>query len=217
MSHKVHPIGYRLGINVNWNSRWFDEKEYPQKLSQDIAIREFLTKKLRGAGVERVEIERTKNQISVIIHSSRPGIIIGRAGVGAEGLNKDIVRVIRKAGGGEQEAQIKIEVREIRNPEAFASLVGLSVAEQIERRMPFRRVIKRSMERIMANKEVKGARIMLAGRLGGAEMARREWIKEGNMPRNTLRSDIDFSIQEAYTTYGVIGIKVWIYKGQKLE
>jgi small subunit ribosomal protein S3 len=217
MSHKVHPIGYRLGINVNWNSRWFDAKEYPQKLSQDIAIREFLTKKLRGAGVERVEIERTKNQISVIIHSSRPGIIIGRAGVGAEGLNKDIVRVIRKAGGGEQEAQIKIEVREIRNPEAFASLVGLSVAEQIERRMPFRRVIKRSMERIMANKEVKGARIMLAGRLGGAEMARREWIKEGNMPRNTLRSDIDFSIQEAYTTYGVIGIKVWIYKGQKLE
>ena len=217
MSHKVHPIGYRLGINVNWNSRWFDEKEYPQKLSQDIAIREFLTKKLRGAGVERVEIERTKNQISVIIHSSRPGIIIGRAGVGAEGLNKDIVRVIRKAGGGEQEAQIKIEVREIRNPEAFASLVGLSVAEQIERRMPFRRVIKRSMERIMANKEVEGARIMLAGRLGGAEMARREWIKEGNMPRNTLRSDIDFSIQEAYTTYGVIGIKVWIYKGQKLE
>ena len=128
MSHKVHPIGYRLGINVNWNSRWFDAKEYPQKLSQDIAIREFLTKKLRGAGVERVEIERTKNQISVIIHSSRPGIIIGRAGVGAEGLNKDIVRVIRKAGGGEQEAQIKIEVREIRNPEAFASLVGLSVA-----------------------------------------------------------------------------------------
>ena len=217
MSHKVHPIGYRLGINVNWNSRWFDAKEYPQKLSQDIAIREFLTKKLRGAGVERIEIERTKNQISVIIHSSRPGIIIGRAGVGAEGLNKDIVRVIRKAGGGEQEAQIKIEVREIRNPEAFASLVGLSVAEQIERRMPFRRVIKRSMERIMANKEVEGARIMLAGRLGGAEMARREWIKEGNMPRNTLRSDIDFSIQEAYTTYGVIGIKVWIYKGQKLE
>ncbi len=217
MSHKVHPIGYRLGINVNWNSRWFDAKEYPQKLSQDIAIREFLTKKLRGAGVERIEIERTKNQISVIIHSSRPGIIIGRAGVGAEGLNKDIVRVIRKAGGGEQEAQIKIEVREIRNPEAFASLVGLSVAEQIERRMPFRRVIKRSMERIMMNKEVKGARIMLAGRLGGAEMARREWVKEGNMPRNTLRSDIDFSVQEAYTTYGVIGIKVWIYKGQKLE
>jgi len=219
MSHKVHPIGYRLGINVGWNSRWFDAKKYPQKLSQDIAIREYLTKKLRGAGVERIEIERTSNQISVIIHSSRPGIIIGRAGAGAEGLNKDIARVMRKVAKGvdEQEAQLKIEVREVRNPESFASLVGLSVAEQIERRMPFRRVIKRSMERIMINKEVKGARIMLSGRLGGAEMARKEWIKEGNMPRNTLRSDIDFSVQEAYTTYGVIGIKVWIYKGQKLE
>jgi len=219
MSHKVHPIGYRLGINVDWNSRWFDAKKYPQKLSQDIAIREYLTKKLRGAGVERIEIERTSNQISVIIHSSRPGIIIGRAGAGAEGLNKDIARVMRKVAKGvdEQEAQLKIEVREVRNPESFASLVGLSVAEQIERRMPFRRVIKRSMERIMINKEVKGARIMLSGRLGGAEMARKEWIKEGNMPRNTLRSDIDFSVQEAYTTYGVIGIKVWIYKGQKLE
>ena len=219
MSHKVHPIGYRLGINVDWNSRWFDAKKYPQKLSQDIAIREYLTKKLRGAGVERIEIERTSNQISVIIHSSRPGIIIGRAGAGAEGLNKDIARVMRKVAKGvdEQEAQLKIEVREVRNPESFASLVGLSVAEQIERRMPFRRVIKRSIERIMINKEVKGARIMLSGRLGGAEMARKEWIKEGNMPRNTLRSDIDFSVQEAYTTYGVIGIKVWIYKGQKLE
>ena len=220
MSHKVHPIGYRLGINVNWNSRWFDMKEYPKKLSQDIAIREYLTKKLRGAGVERIEIERTNNQITIIIHSSRPGIIIGRAGAGVEGLNKDIARVIRKANGGgsDEEPQFKIEVREVRNPESFASLVGMSIAEQIERRMPFRRVIKRSMERIMLNKEiVKGARIVLAGRLGGAEMARREWIKEGNMPRNTLRSDIDFSVQEAYTTYGVIGIKVWIYKGQKLE
>ena len=219
MSHKVHPIGYRLGINVNWNSRWFDMKEYPKKLSQDIAIREYLTKKLRGAGVERIEIERTNNQISVIINSSRPGIVIGRAGAGVEGLNKDIARVIRKANGdgGDEVPQFKIEVREVRNPESFASLVGMSIAEQIERRMPFRRVIKRSMERIMLNKEVKGARIVLAGRLGGAEMARREWIKEGNMPRNTLRSDIDFSIQEAYTTYGVIGIKVWIYKGQKLE
>ena len=219
MSHKVHPIGFRLGINVNWNSRWFDEKKYPQKLSEDIAIRQYLTKKLRGAGLERVEIERTSSQIAVIIHSSRPGIIIGRAGMGAEGLNKDIGKILRKIrGGGEpKESEVKIEVREVRNPETFASLVGLGIAEQIERRMPFRRVIKRTMDRIMMNKGVKGARIGLAGRLGGSEMARREWIREGTMPRNTLRSDIDFSIQEAYTTYGVIGIKVWIYKGQKLE
>ncbi|MFY9458072.1 MAG: 30S ribosomal protein S3 [Candidatus Spechtbacterales bacterium] len=219
MSHKVHPIGFRLGINVNWNSRWFDIKKYPQKLSEDIAIRGYLTKKLRGAGLERVEIERTVSQISVIIHSSRPGIVIGRAGAGVEGLTYDIEKILRKVkmGSSLKEPQIKIEVREIRNPETFASLVGLGIAEQIERRMPFRQVMKRTMDRIMANKVVKGARIGLAGRLGGSEMARREWIKEGTMPRNTIRSDIDFSVQEAYTTYGVIGIKVWIYKGQKLE
>lgn len=220
MSHKVHPFSYRLGINTDWKSRWFDIKQYPQKLSQDIAIREYLTKKLRSASVEKVEIERTRNNISVIIHSARPGIIIGRAGVGAEDLTRGIERVLKKSRGRNMVSdlpEIKIEVREVRSPESFSAIVGLSIAEQIERRMPFRRVMKRTMERIMANKEVKGARIALAGRLGGAEMARREWIKEGNMPRNTLRSVIDFSVQEAYTTYGVIGIKVWIYKGQKLE
>jgi len=220
MSHKVHPLGYRLGISMNWNSRWFDTKGYPQKLSQDIAIREYLTKKLRSSGVEKVEIERTSNQIIVIINSSRPGIIIGRSGAGTEDLTRGIMRALRRVvrkSPEEELPKIKIEVREVRSPESFASLVGLSIAEQLERRMHFRRVMKRSMERTVANKEVKGVRIMLSGRLGGAEMSRREWIKEGNMPRNTLRSDIDFSIQEAYTTYGVIGIKVWIYKGQKLE
>ena len=219
MSHKVHPYGYRLGISKNWNSRWFGAKDFPQKLSQDVAIREYLKKKLRSASVERVELERSGNQISVIIHSSRPGIIIGRGGSGAEDLNYGIEKMLHKAMRGIQGAapKIKVEIKEVRNAESAASLVGLNIAEQLERRMPFRRVIKRALERIMMNKEVKGARIALAGRLGGAEMARREWIKEGNMPRNTLRSDIDFSIQEAYTTYGVIGIKVWIYKGQKLD
>jgi len=219
MSHKVHPLGYRLGITVNWRARWFDAKEYPQKLREDIAVREYLTKKLRSAGVERIETERTANKFSVIIHTSRPGIIIGRSGSGSEVLTKDIERVMRKARGKGQEqlSEVRLEVREVRNPESFASLVGLGIAEQFERRMPFRRVIKRSMERIMVNKEVVGARIAVAGRLGGADMARREWIQEGSLPRNTLRSDIDFSIQEAYTTYGVVGIKVWIYKGQKLE
>jgi len=219
MSHKVHPLGFRLGFNATWNSRWFDFKNYPKKLREDIAIREYLVKKLRTAGLERVEIERTANKILVIINTSRPGIVIGRSGAGAESLNKDIERLLRKVTRNTpgNESEIKIEVREVRNPESYASIVGLGIAEQFERRMPFRRVIKRSMERIMANKEVKGAKIIVAGRLGGAEMARREWIKEGNLPRNTLRSDIDFSIQEAYTTYGVIGIKVWIYKGEKLE
>lgn len=220
MSHKVHPVGYRLGVNVDWNSRWFDMKGYPQKLSQDVTIREYLKKKLRTSSVEKVEIERTSNQIIVIINSSRPGIIIGRSGAGIEDLNKGIMKALRKInkkGFEEELPKIKIDVREVRSPESFASLVGLGIAEQLERRMHFRRVMKRSMERTVANKEVKGVRIMLSGRLGGAEMSRREWIKDGNMPRNTLRADIDFSIQEAYTTYGVIGIKVWIYKGQKLE
>ncbi len=215
MSHKVHPTGYRLGVNVNWNSRWFDVKKYPARLCEDVAIREYLTKKLRSAGLERVEIERTQNKITVIIYTSRPGIIIGRSGSGAEVLNKDIMRAIYKA--NKSTPELKIEVREVRNPECFASLVGLSMAEQLEKRMPFRRVMKRTIERVMANKSVKGIKVGLAGRLGGAEMARREWLKDGVMPRNTLRSEIDFSIQEAYTTYGVIGIKVWIYKGQKLE
>lgn len=219
MSHKVHPIGFRLGTNASWRSRWFDVKNFPLKLAQDIAIRALLTKKLRSAGLERVEIERTANNLSVLLYTSRPGLIIGRSGAGAEALQRDIERLL-VALEVELRAPIpvlRIEVREIRNPESFASLVGLNVAEQIERRMPFRRVLKRSMERIMANKEVKGARIAIAGRLGGAEMARRERIQEGRLPRNTLRSNIDFSLQEAYTTYGVIGIKVWIYKGQKLE
>jgi small subunit ribosomal protein S3 len=215
MSHKVHPLGYRLGVNANWNSRWFDAKKYAVRLCEDVAIREYLTKKLRGAGLERVEIERTQNKITVIIHTSRPGIIIGRSGSGAEVLNKSIMRAIYKA--NKSVPEVRIEVREVRNPESFASLVGLSVAEQLEKRMPFRRVMKRTIERVMANKSVKGIKVALAGRLGGAEMARREWLKDGVMPRNTLRSEIDFSIQEAYTTYGVIGIKVWIYKGQKLE
>jgi len=219
MSHKVHPLGFRLGINANWVSRWFDTKNYQQKLREDIAIREHLTKKLRGAGVEKVEIERTGEKLSVIIYSSRPGIIIGRAGSGMEDLNKQIGKVLhntrRKLKG--PLPQFRLEVREIRNSEAFASLVGLSIAEQIEKRTPFRRVMKKTVERIMANRAIKGVKIILSGRLGGAEMARREYIKDGVMPRNTLRSDIDFSVQEAYTTYGTIGIKVWIYKGQKLE
>lgn len=219
MSQKVHPRGYRLGINENWNSRWFDSKEYSQRLREDITIRRYLTKKMRSAGLERVEIERTAGKISVIIHTSRPGIIIGRSGAGVEILKGDLLKLLQKisTNKGEQPAELRIEVREIRNPESFASLVALNVAEQLERRMPFRQVMKRTMDRTMANKEVKGAKISISGRLGGTDMARKEWIKDGNLPRNTLRSDIDFSVQEAYTTYGVIGIKVWIYKGQKLD
>lgn len=220
----MHPLGYRLGINENWNARWFDIKNYPNKLAEDVAIREYIKKKLRSAGIEKIEIERTTDNISVIINTSRPGIIIGRGGAGIEILKKEIskllkrVRMEKKKPDFSQRAfpEPRIEVREVRNPESFASIMGLNIAEQLERRMPFRMVMKRSMERMMANKEVKGAKIALSGRLGGAEMARREWVQEGNLPKNTLRSNIDFSVQEAYTIYGVIGVKVWIYKGPRL-
>ena len=225
MSHKVHPLGFRLGVNENWNARWFDTKNFPKKLAEDVAIREYLKKKLRSAGIDKIEIERTANNLTIIINSSRPGIIIGRAGAGAEILKKDIEKILFRvrreknrgipAVGAFPEA--RIEVREVRNPESFAAIVGINVAEQLERRMPFRYVLKRTMERIMVNRDVKGAKITISGRLGGAEMARREWVQEGNMPRNTLRSIIDFSVQEAYTTYGVVGVKVWIYKGQRLD
>jgi len=223
MSHKVHPRGYRLGINENWSSRWFDSKEYSQRLREDISIRNYLTKKMRSAGLERVEIERTAGNISVIIHTSRPGIVIGRSGTGIEIFKKDLLKTLQKIsvhGGGQTKGrspELRIEVREVRNPESFASLVAMNVAEQLERRMPFRQVLKRTIDRTMVNKEVQGARISISGRLGGADMARKESVKEGSLPRNTIRADIDFSLQEAYTTYGVIGVKVWIYKGQKLD
>lgn len=219
MSHTVHPKAYRLGVSEDWNSRWFDIKKYPKKLREDVVIREYITKKMRSAGLERVEIERTGDVVSVILHTSRPGIVIGRGGSGVEIIKKSVERELRKSMKDKKDysPEIKIEVREIRNPDSFASLVALSVAEQLERRMPFRQAMKRTMERVMTNKEVEGARIAVSGRLGGADMARREWIKEGNLPRSTLRANIDFSIQEAHTTYGVIGVKVWLYKGQKLD
>ncbi|OGZ58782.1 MAG: 30S ribosomal protein S3 [Candidatus Spechtbacteria bacterium RIFCSPHIGHO2_02_FULL_43_15b] len=221
MSHKVHPLAYRLGINANWKARWFDEKRYSERVREDVSIREYLSKKLRSAGLESIEIERTANRIIIIINTSRPGLIIGRSGAGAESIKKDLEKILRrvvlKYGGDKKLSEIKIEIREVKNPESFGNVVGLSIAEQLERRMPFRRVMKKAMERIMSNKEVEGAKIVLAGRLGGADMSRRESIKEGRMPRNTLRSNLELAKNEAYTTYGVIGVKVWIYKGEKLE
>ncbi|MBI1888364.1 MAG: 30S ribosomal protein S3 [Candidatus Spechtbacteria bacterium] len=219
MSHKVHPLAFRLGVHATWKSRWFDAKNYVGKLREDIASREFLTKKLRSSGLQNLEIERTQNKLLIVIHTSRPGLIIGRAGTGIETLQKEVQKVLESARRGKSGAmsEFKIEVREVRSPETFASLVGLSIAEQLERRMPFRRVLKQAIERTSANKQVQGVKILVSGRLGGAEMSREEWLKEGRLPRNTLRSDIDFAQEIAYTTYGTIGIKVWIYKGQKLE
>jgi len=215
MSHKVHPKSFRLRNSQDWSSRWLSKKKTSEYLEEDFKIREFLTKKLKDCAVENIEIERFPGKVNIIINSARPGLIIGRGGKGAEDLKKEIERVIpsKKV----ERRELRIEIREVRNVWASASLSAQWVAQQLERRMPHRRIIKQALEKIMANKEVQGARIDVSGRLGGNEIARREWLKKGRLPRQTLRAVIDYHQAEAFCSYGVIGVKVWIYKGEKFE
>ncbi|MDX1607642.1 MAG: 30S ribosomal protein S3 [Candidatus Spechtbacterales bacterium] len=228
MTHKTHPKSTRIGITKGWKSRWFDKKNYQKNLQQDHKMREYLLDKFQNAGINSIDIERFANSISILVHTSRPGLVIGRGGSGIEEAKKGLLKILRNKiqispsknnTDDEQKAlpQVKIEVHEVRDSDARARLVALNVAEQLERRIPFRRVIKRSLDRVMSHKEVKGAKISVAGRLNGAEMARTEFVKEGSLPLQTLRADIDYSFVEAVTKYGTIGVKVWIYKGEKLE
>ncbi len=224
MTHKVHPKIYRIKEIEDWQSRGFYGNKYPLLLEEDTAIRTFLEKKLREAGLSEIIIERIPGKLIITIEALRPGFIIGRGGEGIEKIRQKlqtIINRIRKKHGLTQEQALKdelrIEVKELRNPWIKASVVSRWIADQIEKRMPFRRTIKRALEKVAANKEVKGVRIEVAGRLDGAEIARREWIQKGRLPRTTLRSDIDYALAEAHCTYGVIGVKVWIYKGEKLE
>jgi len=212
MSHKVHPKSFRIRSSADWSSRWLSKKNTPQMLEEDYKIRTFLKKKLKECSVESVEIERFAGKTNVIINSARPGLIIGRGGKGAEDLKKEIEKVL-----GEAKKELRIEIREVKNVWASSPLAGQWIAQQIEKRMPHRRVMKQAMEKIMANKEVKGARIEMSGRLGGSEIARREWLRKGRLPLQTLRAVIDYALTEALCTYGIIGIKVWIYKGEKFE
>lgn len=216
MTHVVHPYAHRLGIIRDWKSRWFASGEkYVDHLRADVTIRQFLEKKLRGFYVSLIEIERSEKQYRIAIHTSRPGMVIGRSGDGIEKikttLKKEMTRKKITA------PELKLDVVEVTSPEADAAIVAAMVAEGIEKRLPFRRVLKMTMEKVMANRDVKGARIAVAGRLGGAEMARREEIKRGGIPLQTLRADISFAREKAYMTYGVIGIKVWIYRGMKFD
>ncbi len=188
------------------------KKNTPQLLEEDFKIRTFLKKKLKDCSVESIEIERFAGKTNVIINSARPGLIIGRGGKGAEDLKKEIEKVL---GGVKKE--LRIEIREIKNVWLSASLAGQWIAQQLEKRMPHRRVMKQAMEKIIANKEAKGARIEISGRLGGNEIARREWLRKGRLPRQTLRAVIDYALVEALCTYGILGIKVWIYKGERFE
>ncbi len=214
MSHTVHPYSHRLGIIRDWKSRWFGmDQKYRDNLKCDILIREYLEEKLRSSYVSDIEFERSAKTWRIIIKTSRPGIIIGRSGEGAEKLRNDIVKQLKRFKLGHNE-ELKIDVEEVRSPESNASIVSQMVAEGLEKRLPFRRVMKQTIDKVMANREVQGVKILLSGRLGGAEMSRKEELKKGRIPLQTFRADIDFNQFEARMTYGNIGIKVWIYKGQ---
>ncbi len=214
MGHKVNPTGIRLGITTDWQSRWFGaKKEYRDQLRKDVELREFVTKNWKQAYIASVHIERSANALRLIIETSRPGVLIGRGGTGIE----DLTRAVKKRFFAGKKIDLKVEVKEVKAAETNASLVGQQVAEQLERRVPFRRVLKGMLDQVENNKGVEGVKIEISGRLGGAEVSRREWLSRGKTPLHTLRADIDFARVEARTTYGVIGIKIWIYKGEKFR
>lgn len=218
MTHVAHPYVQRIGVIRDWKSRWFatDKKKFREYLRTDAAVRKLLEKKLKGMSVDTVEIERNDQEIRIIIKTSRPGLVIGRSGEGAQNLKKEVDMLLRTLKLSEK-PDIKIDIEEIRSPESSAAIVGQMIAEGLEKRMPFRRVMKQTVEKVMANRDVKGVRVILAGRLGGADMARREELKKGQIPLQTLRADIDFARIRAVLPYGTIGIKVWIYRGEIFE
>lgn len=214
MPHNVHPYAHRLGILRDWKSRWFaDDGKFQAYLKGDVLLREFLVKELRGMHVADIEMERNDKMWKIVIKTARPGLIIGRNGEGTQKLKAKVnSRLARWKIAAPKD--VRIEVEEVRSPESNAAVLGQMVAEGLEKRLPFKRVIKQSLDKAMANRDVKGARIVVSGRLGGADMARTEQVRAGNIPLQTLRADVDFAREKAYMTYGVIGIKVWIYKGE---
>jgi small subunit ribosomal protein S3 len=211
MGHKVNPVGLRIGINQNWKSKWFSKREYKSNLKQDIEIRNEVMEKWKNAAISDVEIERSQASVRVIIKTARPGVIIGRGGSGVEDIRKNLQSNFFK---NDKKANLKIDVQEIKNFEESAQVLAQSMADQLEKRMPFRRVMKSTLEQVMKNNIIKGVKVELNGRLGGAEMSRREWLSKGTLPLHTLRADIDFARATAYTTYGTLGVKVWLYKGE---
>ena len=207
MGQKVHPHGFRIGVIKTWDSKWFADKNYQQYLLEDIKVREFVKEKLFTAGISRVEIERSSNRMVVIIHTAKPGMVIGRAGSNIELLKKDIKKMTT--------SDLDIKIQEVKQPDMDATLVAENIAAQLERRIAFRRAMKQSVTRTM-RMGAKGIKVQVGGRLGGAEIASSEGYREGSIPLHTLRADIDYGTAEAHTTYGRIGVKVWIYKGEVL-
>lgn len=243
MTHRVHPYIFRIGQTTVWKSRWFNSKRFGQYLREDTLLREFLERRLKASHIERVEIERSPASIRVTVKTARPGILIGRGGEGAARLKLEIERFIARItrrwssaaglrevrfpvaekGVGanpraiEKSAVVKLTIEEVRFPETHAAIAAQMIADDLEKRLPFRRALRTALDKIAASKEVKGVKISLKGRLDGAEMARYEWGKRGRIPLQTIRADVDYAAKTAYTTYGTIGVKVWIYKGDVFD
>lgn len=205
MGQKVHPIGLRLGIVNTWNSRWFAKNEFPLFVMEDKKIRDFIKKRLRHAGISKIEIERAANKIRIKVHTARPGMVIGRKGSEIENLRVDVERMVDR--------EVMIDIQEVRKPEVDAQLVAENIAGQLERRVSFRRVMKRAVTSTLRFGSI-GVKVLCSGRLAGTEMARREWYREGRVPLHTLRANIDYGFAKAMTLYGIIGVKVWIFKGE---
>lgn len=209
MGRKVHPIGFRLGVNKTWDSRWFaDPGNYADQLHEDREIRELIHETTPRAGISRVEIERFPNNVQITVHTSKPGIVIGRKGSNV----KEVRRQLQELTG----TNIKVDISEIKEPDLDARLVAENIANQIERRISHRRAMQRAVNQAM-RAGAEGVKVMCSGRLAGSEMSRRDWMREGRVPAQTLRADLDFAVAEAETTYGQIGVKVWIYKGEILD
>ena len=206
MGQKTNPIGFRLGINKSWESKWFSEKDYSKLLQEDIILRKFILKKLSSAGISKIMIERPAKLARITLHTSRPGVIIGKKGSDIEKLKNKISKMVS--------GEVSINIVEIKKPELDSKLVADNIAQQLERRVAFRRAMKRAVQSAMRLGAI-GIRINCSGRLGGAEIARMEWYREGRVPLHTLRADIDYGVSRANTTYGICGIKVWIFKGEK--
>ena len=205
MGRKVHPYGFRLGTSRTWNAKWFADKTYTTLLKEDITIRQLVSRRLANASVSLVDIERGINHVTVTVHTAKPGIVIGKGGANVEALRQQIGRLTT--------SKVKLEIKEIRQPELDAYLVATNIAQQLTRRIAYRKALKQSVQRTM-KAGAKGVKVAVSGRLGGAEMARREWDKEGRIPLGTLRADISYGQVHAHTTYGRIGVKVWIYRGE---
>ncbi len=214
MTHKVHPKALRIGVTKDWASKGFYEKDFSALLKEDYEIRSFLLELLREIGIERIEIERSSEEIGIIIYSARPGLIIGRGGEGVKKLKEKIEKKIKSA-SKDDKRKVRLEIKEVKDPWLSASLAAQDIARQLEKRIPYRKVVKQALYKIAMHKEVKGVRIQVSGRLNGIEIARSEHFQQGQLKRETIRADFDYGFEMARCSYGAIGVKVFIYKGEK--